>query len=163
MPIPDQIQVSDALFAHTSPPLKSQWKECHGPHWRCRNAFLLLGVEVDEHKVSWLQGGVSESVLDWTQLSLLGDGGSTSCPRGRQYRDSVTSREPIWKETPVWGMDTPGPLSAPASSRHSCQSASPQTLRVLRLGEGLTPVVWGLSLAPGTDPSSSPHPPTPSP
>ena len=30
----------------------------------------------------------------------------------------------------------------------------------LRLGEGLALVVWGLSLAPGTDPSSPPHPPT---
>ena len=30
----------------------------------------------------------------------------------------------------------------------------------LRLGEGLALVVWGLSLAPGTDPSSAPHPPT---
>ena len=51
-------------------------------------------------------------------------------------------------------MDTPGPLPVPAFSRHSCQSASPQTLQALRLREGLTPVVWGLSLAPGTEPFS---------
>ena len=39
----------------------------------------------------------------------------------------------------------------------------PPTLGALRLGDGgLTPVVWGLSLAPGTDPSSPPYPPTPS-
>ena len=47
-----RIQVSDALIAHTLPPPKSQWKECHGPHRRCRNAFLLLGVEGEEHRVS---------------------------------------------------------------------------------------------------------------
>ena len=40
------------------------------------------------------------------------------------------------------------------------QEYFPQTLRALRLGEGLAPVVWGLSLASGTDPPSSPHPPT---
>ena len=58
-------------------------------------------------------------------------------------------------------MDTPGPLPAPAFSRNSCQSASAQILRALRLmGGRLAPVVWSLSLAPGPDPSSSPHPPT---
>ena len=32
-------------------------------HTGCRNGSLLLGVEGDEHSVSWLQGGLSESVL----------------------------------------------------------------------------------------------------
>ena len=29
--------------------------------------------------------------FDWAQLSLLGDGGSTDCSRGRRYRDSLKS------------------------------------------------------------------------
>ena len=98
--------------------------------------------------------------FDWAQLSLLGDGGSTDRPRGRQYRDSVKSRNQSgrrpWCE--AWTPWDPNLLL------HSAGTApgvlSPQTLRALRLGEGLAPVVWGLSLASGSEYPSSPHPPT---
>ena len=37
--------------------------------------------------------------FDWAQLSLLGDGGSTACPRGRPVQRFSQVLEPIWKET----------------------------------------------------------------
>ena len=97
--------------------------------------------------------------FDWAQLSLLMDGGSTDRPKGdcqdsvkiqserRPQRETRTPRGPYWQ------------LSAPSTAA----GVLSQKPAALRLGEGLAPVVWGLSLAPGTDPFSSPHSPTPSP
>ena len=92
--------------------------------------------------------------FDWAHLSLLGDGGSTDRPRGRWYRDSVTSLGINLEEDPSVRHGHPGSLPAPAFTRHSYRSASSQTPRAQRLREGL---------APGTEHSPSLHPPTPSP
>ena len=88
------------------------------------------------------------------------DGGSTDRPRRRLCIDSVKiqserrpQRETCTPRGPYWQLSSPSTAAGVLS----------QNPAALRLGEGLAPVVWGLSLAPGTETYTSPHPPTPSP
>ena len=98
--------------------------------------------------------------FDWAHLSLLMDGGSADCPRWRQFSDSVkiqSGRRP--------GVSHRAARALTNSCVHQArlQQCFTPNPAALRLGDGLAPVVWGLSLASGTDPFSSPHSPTPSP
>ena len=100
--------------------------------------------------------------MDWAQLSLLGD-----------VEASTIQREMVQRFSHVLGTN----LEGDPSVRHghpgalTCSCIQPKWLQGyftpnpanLRLREGLAPVVWRLSLAPGTEASSSPHPLTPSP
>ena len=100
--------------------------------------------------------------FDWAQLSLLGDGTS------QQHRPS--QRKMVQRISQVLGTNLegdpgvrhghPGTLTCSCVHQTWQQEYFPQTLRALRLGQGPAPVVWGLSLAPGADLSSPPHPPT---
>ena len=101
--------------------------------------------------------------FDWAQLSLLGDGGSTNSPRGRRVRNSLRSLGTKSGRRPQCEAWTPWALTCFCIHQVQLPECFPPTLGALRLGGGgLTPVVWGLSLPPGTDPSSPPYPPTPS-
>ena len=83
--------MSTALIAHTSPSLKSQWKECNRPHGTYRNGFFIAGVRVTHIGCPDCEEEYLRASFNWVQLSLLGNGGSTDRPRGRRYRDSVKS------------------------------------------------------------------------
>ena len=97
--------------------------------------------------------------FDWAQLSLLGDGGSTDRPRGRRYRDSVTSwnqsgRRP-WCE--AWTPQDPHLLLGSPDMAARVPSPNPGSSEAWG---GTGTCVWGPSLASGTEPHSSPHLPT---
>ena len=73
-----------------------------------RNGFFIAGVRVTsigcpDYKEEYLR--VS---FDWAQLSILGDGGSTDCPRGRRYRDSVKSLGTSLEDNPSVSHGHPG-------------------------------------------------------
>ena len=85
-------------------------KEGNGPHRRCRNGFLLLGVEGDEHRMSWLWAWVSERhPLTGFGCHSWGMVAGPTVPEGDGSEIHSSLWEPIWKETPVWGMDILGP------------------------------------------------------
>ena len=108
-------------MAHTSPPPKSQWKGCHGPHRRCRNAFLLLGVEGDEHKVSRLQGGVFERCpLTGLSCHSWGTVAAPTIPEEDGTEIQSGPRETIWKKTRYEAWRAWGPsrlLRSPHTTR----------------------------------------------
>ena len=85
--------------------------------------------------------------FDWAQLSLLGDGGSTNCPRGRRVRDSLKSlgtKSGRRLQCEAWTSWAPT-----CSCVHQVQlpECFPPTLGALRLGGGgLAPVVHWLTL-----------------
>ena len=98
--------------------------------------------------------------IDWAQLSLLGDGGSTAHPRRR--RTEIQSRPGTNLEgDPRVRHGHPRTLTCSWVHQTWLQEYFPQTLGALRLGEGLAPVfgvfLWHLALSP-LIPSLS-HPP----
>ena len=100
--------MSTALIAHTSPSLKSQWKKRNRPHWMYRNGFFIAGVRVTSIGFPDCEEEYLRASFNWVQLSVLGDGGSTDRPRGRRYRDSVTSLGTSLEDNPGVSHGHPG-------------------------------------------------------
>ena len=62
--------------------------------------FFIAGVRVTSIGCPDCKEKYLRLSFDWAQLSILGDGGSTDCPGGRRYRDSVKSLGTSLKDNP---------------------------------------------------------------
>ena len=110
----------------------------------------MLGVEGDEQiGCPDCEHECLRVSFDWAQLSLLGDGGSTAHPRGRRYRDSVTSRDQSGRR-PSCEAWTPWDTFLLLHSAGTAPRVLPH--KPCELGEGLAPwfgvFLWHLALTP---------------
>ena len=154
-----RIQVSAYLVAHIPHPPKSQWKNATDHTGGAEKALYCWGWRVMSIGCPDCEHECVRVSFDWAQLSLLGDGGSTDRPRGRRYRDSVTSwnqsgRRP-WCE--AWTPQDPHLLLGSPDMAARVPSPNPGSSEAWG---GTGTCVWGPSLASGTEPHSSPHLPT---